>query len=317
MKKIKQLIALITILVMPAIALASPPAIPLFVYGDVTIDGQPAPVETEISAEIENTEITVVTKTAKEGKYYIEIPDGKSNIDKTILFKVNGIAVADKNYKVADVNITPSVKFDLAVATTRACPILNGQGVQTWNDSNWGDCILESCNSGYHQKDNSCVIDSTTGGGGAVGDETAPRINNVKVNISKTAVVISWQTNEPSISWISYGTSTDYGKEAKTANYTTFHSVSIKNLLSATIYHYQIKSKDSAGNVGQYTDKTFTISTGQIKGDINDDGKVNKYDFALMMSEWGKTGLNIASDLNDDGKVDKYDFSLLMINWSI
>ena len=69
---------------MPAIALASPPAIPLFVYGDVTIDGQPAPAETEVSAEIENTEITVVTKITKEGKYFVEIPDGKNNIDKTI-----------------------------------------------------------------------------------------------------------------------------------------------------------------------------------------------------------------------------------------
>ena len=53
----------------------------------------------------------------------------------------------------------------------------------------------------------------------------------------------------------------------------------------------------------------------QIKGDVNDDGAVNKYDFALMMSDWGKTGLNISSDLNNDGKVNKYDFSLLMVNW--
>ena len=92
-------------------------AIPLFVYGDLAIDGQPAPLNTEILAEIEGTEITVTIKTVKEGKYFIKIPDCKINVGKTILFKVNGIIVADENYKVADVNTTPSVKFDLSIVT--------------------------------------------------------------------------------------------------------------------------------------------------------------------------------------------------------
>jgi len=155
------------------------------------------------------------------------------------------------------------------------------------------------------------------GGGSAAADTSAPSISNVNVDIGRTTATITWQTNESSISWISYGTTTDYGKEVKTASYSTSHSLKIENLSPGTIYHYQIKSKDSTGNEGQYTDKTFTTSAVQTKGDINDDGKVNKYDFALMMSDWGKTGLNISSDLNNDGKVDKYDFSLLMVSWSI
>ncbi len=56
------------------------------------------------------------------------------------------------------------------------------------------------------------------------------------------------------------------------------------------------------------------ITTNQT--DANGDGKVNKYDFALLMANWGKTGSNIC-DFNGDGKVDKYDFSLLMSKWSI
>ena len=58
------------------------------------------------------------------------------------------------------------------------------------------------------------------------------------------------------------------------------------------------------------------ISTTTTQGDMNKDDKVNKYDFSLLMSNWGKTGSNV-SDLNGDSKVDKYDFSLLMSNWSI
>ncbi len=50
-------------------------------------------------------------------------------------------------------------------------------------------------------------------------------------------------------------------------------------------------------------------------GDMNGDAKVNKYDFALMMANWGKTGTNVA-DLNNDNVVNKYDFALLMARWS-
>jgi hypothetical protein len=53
-----------------------------------------------------------------------------------------------------------------------------------------------------------------------------------------------------------------------------------------------------------------------IKGDINGDSKVDKYDFSLMMSNWGKTGSNNC-DLNNDSKVDKYDFALLMSKWGL
>jgi len=55
--------------------------------------------------------------------------------------------------------------------------------------------------------------------------------------------------------------------------------------------------------------------TKKVKGDITGDGKVGKYDFALLMLNWGKTGENPA-DLNGDGVVDKYDFALLMMYWT-
>jgi len=51
-------------------------------------------------------------------------------------------------------------------------------------------------------------------------------------------------------------------------------------------------------------------------GDANGDNKVDKYDFALLMSSWGQSVTNSTVDLNKDGKVDKYDFALLMLNWN-
>jgi len=56
-----------------------------------------------------------------------------------------------------------------------------------------------------------------------------------------------------------------------------------------------------------------------ITGDINSDGSVDEYDFALMMPTWGlSTGaanFNSKADLNSDGTVNEYDFAILMLNW--
>jgi len=68
------------------------------------------------------------------------------------------------------------------------------------------------------------------------------------------------------------------------------------------------------GSGGGYIFSTPPVTT--ITGDINGDGKVNKYDFSLMMADWGKTGTNLRSDFNRDGKVDKYDFAILMAKWT-
>ncbi|KKQ96120.1 MAG: hypothetical protein A2W71_00690 [Candidatus Nealsonbacteria bacterium RIFCSPLOWO2_02_39_8] len=59
-----------------------------------------------------------------------------------------------------------------------------------------------------------------------------------------------------------------------------------------------------------------TLSATAQKVDTNKDSKIDKYDFSLLMSNWGKTGTNVC-DFNGDGKVDKYDFALLMLYWSL
>jgi len=229
-------------------------------------------------------------------------------------------------YNVSDAAGNPAEEVTRTVNvndTTTSCSISNGQGIQTWDGTSWGDCVLVSCNSGYHQSGNSCVADPSGGGGGggggggSVSDNTAPTISQIEATTTATGATISWKTNESSISWVVYGTTTDYGLEIKTTSYRTSHIVRLTGLSPETTYHYKIKSKDSTGNVRTYTDKSFTtIERGSGGGvaDINGDNKVDKYDFSMMMAAWGKTGSN-NSDLNGDSKVDKYDFALLMANW--
>ncbi len=51
-----------------------------------------------------------------------------------------------------------------------------------------------------------------------------------------------------------------------------------------------------------------------IPGDINRDGKVDIFDYNLLVAEFGKTG-TLVSDINGDGKVDIFDYNILVTNF--
>jgi len=52
-----------------------------------------------------------------------------------------------------------------------------------------------------------------------------------------------------------------------------------------------------------------------IKGDINQDGKVNSLDYSLLVAKWFKTTDITQEDLNKDGIVNVRDLGILMSNW--
>jgi len=102
------------------------------------------------------------------------------------------------------------------------------------------------------------------GGGGGGGDYRAPSISNINVAVSAKEATITWITDESSISWVVYGLTTTYDLEVKTTSYLTSHSLILPDLTPSTTYHYSVKSKDISGNIGSYTDKTFTtLATGE------------------------------------------------------
>jgi len=115
------------------------------------------------------------------------------------------------------------------------------------------------------------------GGGGWVTDTTAPSISDIKLIVGDIYTTISWKTNESSLSWIVYGTTTAYGLEKKTTSYVTSHSLTLTGLSPETTYHYQIKSKDSTGNIGSYADKTFTtLALGEEPKEVVEEEVVTK-----------------------------------------
>ncbi len=96
----------------------------------------------------------------------------------------------------------------------------------------------------------------------APADTTPPVISGVGASlITASGATISWTTNEPSDSQVQYGTKKSYGSSsALNSSQVTAHSVVLSGLQAGTLYHYQVKSRDAAGNLATSADATFTTT---------------------------------------------------------
>ncbi len=96
-----------------------------------------------------------------------------------------------------------------------------------------------------------------------VQDTTPPILSNVKVTnvTSGGSAEITWNTDEPATSQVSYGTSASYGtlQPSQTdTQLTTFHDVMLNGLAPQTTFHYKVISRDADGNEKSSADATFT-----------------------------------------------------------
>ncbi len=97
-------------------------------------------------------------------------------------------------------------------------------------------------------------------------DSVAPTITDVRVlNSTGTTATIHWFTDKPSDSQIAYGKTESYGSTASSGSLVTVHSITLRGLSPATLYHYRVKSKDAQRKIATYTDETFrTNITNQL-----------------------------------------------------
>ncbi|OGS27734.1 MAG: hypothetical protein A2297_00305 [Elusimicrobia bacterium RIFOXYB2_FULL_48_7] len=91
-------------------------------------------------------------------------------------------------------------------------------------------------------------------------DTTPPVISLVLAqNITQTAAVITWTTDEPATSLVEYGSSANYNKTTTLdSSLATTHSMAITNLVATSVYHYRVISRDTFGNETASVDYTFT-----------------------------------------------------------
>jgi len=134
-------------------------------------------------------------------------------------------------------------------------------------------------------------------------DTTAPLVSGVGASsLASSGATISWTTNEASDTQVEYGTTTAYGSSSTlVSSLVTSHSTTLSGLQSSKVYHYRVKSRDAATNLGVSADVTFTTvaaGTGLVaaygfnegNGTMVSDGSGNSNTGATSGPTWSTQG---------------------------
>jgi len=91
---------------------------------------------------------------------------------------------------------------------------------------------------------------------------TPPVISAVSAKSAiSSQLTITWLTNEPADSQVSYGLTGSYGSSSQLGtSLVTKHAVILSGLLPLTTYHFMVMSRDSSGNLATSSDYAFTTS---------------------------------------------------------
>ncbi|KAA3618380.1 MAG: T9SS C-terminal target domain-containing protein [Calditrichaeota bacterium] len=115
-------------------------------------------------------------------------------------------------------------------------------------------------------------------------DTTAPQIQNLVATPTVTEASLSWETDEPATSSISWGETSAYGNSADASiTLLNSHQITLTGLLPETTYHFQITATDAAGNQSLSSDFSFTTDAEPISNGITDDFNSGGIDPAI----WG------------------------------
>lgn len=143
-------------------------------------------------------------------------------------------------------------------------------------------------------------------------DITAPTISGVTASgITVSAATVTWTTNEAATSQVDYGTTSSYGQTTPlNATLVTSHSVTLSGLSASTLYHYRVRSKDTAGNERLGGDATFTTAsagdTTPPTGTITINGGAagtNNPSVTLMLSATDNSGTVAQMKCSNDGAI--------------
>lgn len=196
---------------------------------------------------------------------------------------------------VASSKFTPVI-VDIPVATINISSpsIISGQSVTiTWSSNNANSCLgfggtfggIKSISGTEIVTPITNTIYSITcaGPGGissinsvslsiTIPDTIKPVISNIRSSPIINSVSISWSVNEPVESQVLYGLTTNYESNTSISNLKT---QIISGLAPNTLYHYQIKSIDTAGNIATSSDNTFTTQVQPINSTITIASRLN------------------------------------------
>jgi hypothetical protein len=274
------LLILLVIFLLPVTSVLAAPNPHLFT-GDVSIDGNPAPDGTDVTAEASFGSFSVATS---GGSYTLVVNGDTDDIGTTITFYVDGIFADTENFAFLgdtslDLSVTTPTPPPPAVDQVNLTILVSGSGTTSpspgtrnydiesnvnitaipaegWLFSNWTGLVLDTDSASTI-----VVMDGNktiTANFVEEEDITAPVISNVTVtNITKTNANISWTTNEPATSQVNYAADSN---ELTPLDVTlvTQHQISLADLTPGTTYTYKVLSRDASGNAAESPESTFT-----------------------------------------------------------
>ena len=143
----------------------------------------------------------------------------------------------------------------------------DGTGFYAFIDLTPGSYTVTASASGYTaQAPVSVQIGAVTGNmyiaDLALGTDPPPVISNVRAeNVAQSTADIKWSTDIPATSQVDYGTTVSYGYSTTLdSSLVTSHTVALSGLAPGQLYHYRVRSKNSAGAESVSGDYTFTTA---------------------------------------------------------
>jgi hypothetical protein len=115
-----------------------------------------------------------------------------------------------------------------------------GDGILQVSD---GDTITVTYRDADHGSGSPADVEDT-----AMADGAAPVISDVRFSASAKICLITWETNEPATSAVSYGSAPPPGVEKAACGLAASHSVWITGLSPLTTYCFSVTSADAVGN---------------------------------------------------------------------
>jgi len=101
-------------------------------------------------------------------------------------------------------------------------------------------------------------------------DVIPPAISGVAASPSVSSTAITWATNEAASSQVFYGATTAYGSSTVLdGTLVTGHAQTLSGLSPVTTYHFQVQSRDAAGNLATSSDQTFvTLAVADVTAPV-------------------------------------------------
>ncbi len=92
-----------------------------------------------------------------------------------------------------------------------------------------------------------------------------PMISNINVSgVTTNVATITWTTDQPTDSYVAYGTTPSYGNWVTDSTLATSHATTLTNLIPGTVYHFRLTSTNAYGFSTSSGDLSFATQSPQL-----------------------------------------------------